>query len=106
MDEETTLPPVPDRRSGDARLAALERKLDANTKTTEENAVEITVLRGTVNEIKSGTDALLEMKTAFDKHLEVICTWAKWGKRSGYALLSFAGLALPILVAAKQLGWI
>ena len=84
-------------------MAALSGKLEKNTRLTVQNNSEITALHGTVTEIKTDTDSLLEMKKAFDTHLGVLCTWRKWGRRARFALLSVAGAALPVIVAANAL---
>lgn len=103
-DPEDTLPPQ--RRSGDKRIDQIERKLDDNTTMTAAHGAQIAELRTKVNNIDHKTDALLEMKTAFDNHLNVLCTWARWGKNAIYGALGIAGLVLPVYVAAKQLGWL
>lgn len=75
-----------------------------NTALTSENTQRIEVLAGTMAEVKTGNDSLLEMKETVEKHIVVMCTWARWVKRGLWSLLSLAGVLVPILVAAKQLG--
>lgn len=104
MSADDTLPPS--RRAADERLSAFERALKENTDLTAENTVRLNTLSGTVDEIKTGTDSLLEMKTMFENHLTVLCTWGRWGRRALYGLCGLLGVVLPVVVAAKQLGWL
>lgn len=105
MNEEATLPPS-NRRTSDVRIEAIEKNLAENTSMTQWNTLELAELRGEVGKVDAKADTLLEMKLAFDQHLAVLCTWGKWTRRGLWGLLSLAGATLPILVAAKQLGWL
>lgn len=101
-DPDQTLPPA--RRSSDVRLDALERDLKTNTLLTADNTEQIKAIALTVNEVKTGNDSLLEMKETIERHIGVMCTWARWFKRGAWGLLSLAGAALPVIVGLKQLG--
>ena len=105
MNDEATLPPR-ERRASDTRILTIERDLQENTRLTAENTQQITALRADVGGVKANTDALMEMKAAFDNHLEVLCTYGRWARRAFYGLTGIAGAILPLYVAAKQLGWL
>jgi chromosome segregation ATPase len=85
-----------------ADVQEVKEELASNTAKTEANTTQIAALRGELSEVNVKTDTLLEMKQAFDQHLSVICFWAKWAKRTLYAMIGFAGAILPV---GKQLGW-
>lgn len=105
MSEDATLPPS-NRRSSDVRIESIEKRLDENTTMTLHNSAELAELRSEVATVDGKADTLLEMKQSFDNHLTVLCTYGRWTRRVVYGLLSVAGAALPIIVAAKQLGWL
>lgn len=94
------------RRVVDKKFSEIEKKLDDNTTMTQNNAIEISELRLEVASVNTKADTLLEMKQSFDNHLNVLCTWGKWTRRGIYGVLSLAAVLLPVLVAAKQLGWL
>ncbi len=100
MNDEATLPPL-GRRHSDLKISELERKLQENTDLTTEAHRKVEQLSGTVTQIKTGTDALLDMKQTVEGHITVMCTWARWLKRIA---LFVVPIILPGLVAAKQLG--
>lgn len=103
MSDEATLPPLPNRRDSDRRIDTLERNLAENTTLTLQHGKDLAALREQVVSVKDDTGALLQMKQAFDNHLKVLCTWARWAKR----ILFFAvTIVLPGVVAARQMGWL
>jgi hypothetical protein len=104
VSEEETIPPAPVRRAADGRIDALERNLAENTRITADQTVRLDKLAFTVDEIKVGNDSLLEMKDLVERHIAVMCTWARWFKRGAWGLLSLAGVVLPVVVGLKQLG--
>lgn len=101
---EETIPPQ--RRATDQRIEDIERKLDDNTILTQANTDAIFGLRKELGEVNTKTDSLLDMKTTVENHIGVLCTWARWIRRGVLWLFGALGVILPVIVAAKQLGWL
>ena len=110
---------TPNRRAEDPRIGKLvtdvaeakaaqgrmQGSIDENTEITQRLVRDVDYVKGELKTVSGKADELLGMKTMVENHIAVLCTWARWARRTLWAILSAAGVALPVLVALKQLGW-
>lgn len=107
--------PAHDRRVPDKRIEEIEKNLSENTLLTAENSRQIDDIDTKVEKLHTAmfakdsanefeTPGVMTTMKRLDAHLDVICTWAKWGKRFLATIASIVTFAVPILVALRQMG--
>lgn len=88
-----------DRRSDDVWRKTVDARIEENTLLTAN-------LSRQIEDVSTKFNPLLQMKTDFDTHLRVICTWGKWIRRAVITLASIVTFVIPIIVGLVQMGFI
>lgn len=86
-----------ERRSDDVWRKSVDERIEENTLLTAN-------LSRQIEDVSNKFNPLLQMKTDFDTHLSVICTWGKWLRRAIITLASIVSFAIPIVVGLIQMG--